>query len=292
MKPPPVAYEAPTSLAEAVSLLGDPDREAVVLAGGQSLMPMLNLRLARPDVLVDLGRIDGLDEIRLEGERIVLGAMATKRAVEQSELVRQHHPLLHAATVLVGHPQIRNRGTVGGSMAHADPAAEYPAAALLAGAEMRVVGSGGERSIGADEFFVSYLTTAIEPGEVLVEVSFPIFPAGTGWSFDEVSRRHGDFAMVGAGVTVAVGPAGRCEGTRIVLFGVGPKPIRVPEAEDLVNGESPAQELFAQAGAIVRRAVEEPMSDVHASAEYRRQLADVLTVRGLAEAVARATGDA
>lgn len=292
MKPPPVAYEAPTSLAEAVSLLGDTDREVVILAGGQSLMPMLNLRLARPDLLVDLGRIEGLDDIRLDGDRLVLGAMATKRAVETSELVRRHHPLLHAATVLVGHPQIRNRGTVGGSMAHADPAAEYPAVALLADAEMKVVGGGGERTIGADEFFVSYLTTALEPGEVLVEVSFPLLASGIGWSFDEVARRHGDFAMVGAGVTVGVDGAGRCERARIVLFGVGPRPIRMHAAEGIVNGEAPGDDLFARAGAAVRAAVDEPMSDIHASAEYRRQLADVLTVRGLAEAVARATGAA
>ncbi len=183
MKPAPLDYEAPTSLADAVSLLCDPDREAVVLAGGQSLVPMLNLRLARPELLVDLRGIEGLDHIRLDGDRLAIGAMATKRAVERSPLVRENQPLLHAATLCVGHPQIRNRGTVGGSMAHADPAAEYPAAAVALGARMRVAGPDDERDIAAEDFFQGYLTTALKPGEVLTEVSFPTMAGGKGWAF-------------------------------------------------------------------------------------------------------------
>lgn len=289
MKPAPLDYEAPTRIDDAVALLADPDRYAVVYAGGQSLMPMLNLRLAHPDLLVDLRRIDGLDAINLRGDRITIGAMATKRAVEISPIVAEHHPLLLAATRLVGHRQIRNRGTVGGSMAHADPAAEYPAVAVIADMEMRVVGPGGERTIAAADFFEGYLATALEPGEILVEVSVPVMDPDTGWSFDELSRRHGDFAMAGAAVTVALDASGRCRDTRIVVFAVGSTPVRATAAEEIVDGGEPGAELFARAAAVMAAALEEPMADVHASAEYRRNLAEVLVERGLAEAVARAT---
>lgn len=295
MKPASLEYEAPTLLADAVSLLSDPDREPVVLAGGQSLMPMLNLRLARPGVLVDLRQIEGLDHIGLVGDRLVIGAMATKRAVERSSVVKEHQPLLHAATLHVGHPQIRNRGTVGGSMAHADPAAEYPAVAVACGAEMRIVGPDGERTVNAEDFFVGYLTTALEQGEVLTEVSFPVMSSGgatgkVGWAFCELSRRHGDFAMVGTAVTLVVDPEGLCRNVRLVVFGVGSTPLRAVEPEQLVGGQAPTGELFGQAGRAVAEAIDSPLSDVHASAEYRRHLAEVLTVRALEEAVARATG--
>lgn len=186
MKPAPLDYAAPETLAEAVALLADASREAKVIAGGQSLMPMLNMRLARPELLVDLRRVDGLDHIREEHGAIRIGAMTSKREVEQSPLVRERLPLLHAATLHVGHPQIRSRGTVGGSMAQADPAAEYPCVAV-AGATMRAVGPGGERTIPAADFFVTYLTTALEEDEILVEVSFPVPAPGTGWSFTEIS---------------------------------------------------------------------------------------------------------
>lgn len=289
MKPAPLDYEAPTQIGEAVALLADPDRDAVVLAGGQSLMPMLNLRLAHPDLVVDLRRIEGIDGITLRDDRIVIGAMATKRAVELSTVVRDRHPLLHAATKFVGHPQIRNRGTVGGSMAHADPAAEYPAVAVIADAEMRVVGPDGERTIPAVDFFEGYLSTALEPGEILVEVSVPVLGEGIGWSFDELSRRHGDFAMVGAAVTVGLDGSSRCTDARVVVFAVGSTPVRLHTTENLINGEEPGADLFARAAAAGAAALEEPMSDVHASADYRRHLAEVLVERGLGEAVARAT---
>lgn len=295
MKPAPLDYEAPTRLADAVALLNDPEREATVLAGGQSLMPMLNLRLARPEVLVDLRRIEGLDHIRLEGDRIVIGAMATKRAVEQSPIIQDKHPLLHAATGQVGHPQIRNRGTVGGSMAHADPAAEYPAVAVACGAEMKIFGPDGERTTSADEFFVGYLTTALEPGEILTEVTFPVLdstggPDRVGWAFCEVSRRHGDFAMVGTTVTLAVDPSGACRDVVLVIFGVGAVPLRADDAVAALDGQVPSSDRFAQVARAAAAMIDSPLSDVHASAEYRRHLAEVLTVRALQEAVARATG--
>jgi len=288
VKPAPLDHAAPTTVGEAVALLNDPEREAVALAGGQSLMPMLNLRLARPDLLVDLTRIEGLDHIRESGGWIEMGAMATKRAVERSSLVRERQPMWHEATLQIGHPQIRNRGTVGGSMAQADPAAEYPAAAVALGGEVKAVGPSGERTIPATEFFLGYLTTALAPGEILTEVRVPVLPPGRGWAFREVCRRHGDFAMAGTAVTVDLDASGRCTATRIALFGVGPVPSRAVEAEKIVDGEAPGEEVFERAGRAAAGAIDEPLADVHASADYRRNLAAVLTGRALAQAVTRA----
>lgn len=288
MKPAPLDYAAPTSLAEAVTLLADPDRDVMVIAGGQSLMPMLNMRLARPELLVDLGRVPGLDYIREDGDWLAIGAMTTKRAVEESTVVRDRQPLLHAATCHVGHPQIRNRGTVGGSLAQADPAAEYPAVAVATGAEVRVAGPDGERTIPAAEFFVTYLTTALAPGEVVVELRIPVLRPETGWAFVELARRHGDFAIVGAAVTVDLDAGGAYGDVRIVLFGVGPTPLRAEAAESVLRGRPPGADLHAEAAENVRAAIEDPLGDVHATAEYRRHLAGVLVGRALAEAVARA----
>lgn len=287
MKPAPLDYAAPETLAEAVSLLADQSREAKVIAGGQSLMPMLNMRLARPELLVDLRRVQGLDYIREDQGSVRIGAMTTKREVERSPLVRERLPLLHAATLHVGHPQIRSRGTVGGSMAQADPAAEYPAVAVALGASMRAVGPGGERTISAADFFVTYLTTALEEDEVLVEVSFPVPAPGTGWSFTEISRRHGDFALAGVAVTVSLDSGGAVSDSAIVLFGVGPGPVRVDAAEEQIRGGRPGDELYRQAAAAVAATLTDPPADVHADSDYRRQLAATLTARALAEAVQR-----
>ncbi|KAA0232150.1 MAG: 6-hydroxypseudooxynicotine dehydrogenase complex subunit alpha [Acidimicrobiales bacterium] len=288
MKPAPLDYAAPTSLTEAVTLLSDGDRDCIVIAGGQSLMPMLNMRLARPDLLVDLSRIADLDYIRDDGATLAIGAMTTKRAVEHSAVVAERQPLLHAATCLVGHPQIRNRGTVGGSLAHADPAAEYPAVAVATDSEMRVLGPAGERRIGAADFFVGYLTTALAPGEVIVEVIVPVLGAGTGWGLAEFSRRHGDFAIAGAAVTVELDSDRCCSQVRIVLFGVAATPVRLAQVEDLLRGEAPEGDFYRRAGEAVSEALDQPLSDVQASADYRRHLAGVLSRRGLAEAVGRA----
>lgn len=223
MKPPSFEYAAPSTVEEVVALLQQHDGEAKVLAGGQSLMPLLNMRFARPTAIIDLNRVDGLSEIREEGGRLVIGAMVTKRAIERSELVKSRQPVLHAATLWIAHPQIRNRGTIGGSMAQADPAAEYPATAVALDAEFVVVGPGGPRTIRAEDFFVTYLTTALDENEVLTGVHVPVLPAGTGWSVQEVARRHGDFAMVGAVVTLRR-EGNRCSEARVVLFGVGAIP--------------------------------------------------------------------
>ncbi|MCH7698601.1 MAG: xanthine dehydrogenase family protein subunit M [Chloroflexi bacterium] len=286
MKPAPFEYYAPTSVAETVALLEQHGPEAKLLAGGQSLVPLLNMRLARPTVVVDVGRVAGLDYVREEDGALAIGAMTSQRTIERSELVEQRLPLLRAATRLVGHPQIRNRGTVGGSIAHADPAAEYPAVALALDAQMRVAGPGGERVIEAADFFVTYLTTALEPSDVLTEVRMPLLPGGAGWSIVEIARRHGDFALAGAVVTLSV-DSGSIKDPRVVLFGVGATPIRVREAEERLAGESPSEALFTEAGKLVSEVIDEPLSDIHATAEFRRHLAGVMAQRGLAEAAGR-----
>jgi CO/xanthine dehydrogenase FAD-binding subunit len=291
MKPPAFDYVAPGTVGEAAALLAQHDGEAKILAGGQSLMPLLNMRLARPGLLVDLGRVSGLDYIREVDGGLAIGAMTTQRTVERSTVVASRNPVLHAAVRYIAHPQIRNRGTIGGSLAHADPAAECPAIALALDAELRVTGSGGagqERVIPAADFFVTYLTTALAPTEVLTEVRFPALPDGTGWSFMEVARRHGDFALAGAVATLALDRSGRCAGARLVLFGVGSTPLRIRATEDALRGEKPSEKLIEQAAEKVAAVVDEPLTDVHASAEYRRHLAGVLARRSLAEAAGRA----
>jgi CO/xanthine dehydrogenase FAD-binding subunit len=288
MKPPRFDYVDPKTVGEVVSLLAQHEGEAKILAGGQSLMPLLNMRLARPSLLIDVNKLAMLDYIRETDGALAIGAMTRKRTVEQSALVTTRNPLLHAATALIGHPQIRNRGTVGGSLAQADPAAEYPAIALALDAQLRATGPKGERTISAADFFVTYLTTALEPAEMLTEVRFPALAAGTGWSIMEMARRHGDFAMAGVTVTVTLESSGHCKDARIVLFGVGSTPLRAHAAEQVLIGQKLGAPLFEQAGQKVNDAIEEPLTDVHASAEYRRDLARVLTRRALAEAVTRA----
>jgi carbon-monoxide dehydrogenase medium subunit len=289
MKPPAFEYAAPRTVAEAAALLRASDGDAKVLAGGQSLVPLLAMRLARPSLLVDLGRIAELDYVREDAGGIAVGAMTTKTTVERSALVRTRQPLFWDATRLIGHPQIRHRGTVGGSMAQADPAAEYPAAALALGATLRIVREGGDRTVDAADFFVSALTTALAPGEILTEVRVPMLAPGTGWSVQEMARRHGDFAIAGTALTLSVS-GGRIASARIVLFGVAPAPLRASAAEAVLAGERPGPAVFARAADEARKAIDDPLSDPHASGEYRRHLAGVLVARALAEAAPRAEG--
>lgn len=289
MKPPPFDYFDPSTLGEAVSLLKEHEGEAKILAGGQSLMPLLNMRLARPGVLIDVNKVAELDYIRESDGWLAIGATTSERAVERSALVNSRQPLLHAATCLIGHPQIRNRGTIGGSLAHADPAAEYPAVAVALDAELRAVGPDGDRIVKASDFFVTYLTTALEPTEVLTEVRLPALAERSGWSCMEIARRHGDLALAGVALTVTLEGGGNCSEARIALFGVGPTPIRAREAEQLLIGEKPGEKLFEQVGQKASEEIDEPLSDIHASAQYRQHLAQVLTRRALTEAVARAS---
>jgi CO/xanthine dehydrogenase FAD-binding subunit len=287
VKPPPFEYHAPESLAEALDLLAQLGDDAKVLAGGQSLLPLLNLRLARPAHLVDINAVQELSQLGTWDGGLRIGALVRQRAAERSNLVRERAPLLAEALPLIGHPQIRNRGTVGGSLAHADPASELPAAALALDAQLVARSARGERVIEPAAFFKSFLTTALEPDELLVETRWPGVPAGTGSAYLEVSRRHGDFAMVGVACTVRLDAAGSIADARLAYTGAAPVPVRAQQAERELQGQPPTEATFATAA---ERAADslDPESDVHAPAAYRRHVAKVLTRRALALAHQRA----
>jgi carbon-monoxide dehydrogenase medium subunit len=285
MKPPPFDYHDPRNLDEALELLRRHGGEAKVLAGGQSLMPLLNFRLSRPAALVDINRISALGYIREENDQLSLGAMTRQRAIEFSPLVRERLPLLQEATTLVGHLPIRTRGTIGGSLAHADPAAELPAVVTALDGDLVVRGPGGERILRPQEFFLGYLTTALAPDEILVEIRLPTTPPGSGWAFEELSRRHGDFALAGI-AAVLVADSRRCRMARLAAAGVGPTPVRLRGAEEILEREGLSKESLEAAAAQAQELVE-PDSDLHASADYRRHLTGVLTGRALHRAAAR-----
>jgi len=282
VKPAAFEYHAPRTVDDALALLDAHGDDAKVLAGGQSLVPLMNMRLARPGVVVDINRVAALDYLTLGGGALRIGALCRQRTVERSALAAEHCPLLRDAVRLVGHVQIRNRGTVVGSLAHADPAAEMTAALTLLGGEVTATGPGGERTIPADELFVSYLTTSLDPRELITEARFPVLPAGAGWSWTEIARRHGDFALVGVGVVLTV-RGGVIADARIALTGVGPTPVRAARAERALVGAAPGGARGGEAAEAVRAEIE-PDDDIHASAAYRRHVAGVLTRRALAEA--------
>jgi CO/xanthine dehydrogenase FAD-binding subunit len=288
MKPAPFDYYAPTSVDETCSLLARYGSDAKLLAGGQSLVPLLALRLAQPAALIDLNGVHELDYIRADDNGVAIGAMTRQRTVERSSVMRETCPLLPAAVEWIGHPQIRNRGTIGGSLVHSDPAAELPALATLLDATFTITNAqGAKRTVKPDEFFVTYLTTAVEPEEMLSEIYFPTLPAGTGWSFVEVARRHGDFALVGAAATVALDSDGACSNARIALFGVAPTATRSPSAEQALLNQKPDEQAIAAAATEVVKDIDPP-GDVHASVEYRKYVATNLVRRALTEAVQRA----
>ena len=287
VKLPPFAYRAPESLEEALALLDEHGEDARVLAGGQSLVPLLALRLARPALLVDLGRVPGLAALRESDGGVALGPMVRERAAERSELVRRRAPLLNEAIQLIGHPAIRSRGTVGGSLAHADPAAELPAVAVALEAELVATSADrAERVIPAADFFRGYFTTALRPEEVLTEVRIPPSMPGTGVCFEEAVRRHGDFAMVGVAATVRLA-AGIIAEARLALTGVADAPVRPAEAEKGLVGALPDAASFEAAAAAATRQLAPP-SDLHASSGYRRHVAGVLVRRALQTASRRA----
>ncbi len=288
MKPAPFAYHRPATLDEALTLLAEHGGEAKPLAGGQSLIPAMNFRLARPAVLVDLNRVAELGYVRAGRDGLQIGAMTRQRAVERSEAVRSAAPLLAEAMPFIAHPQIRNRGTVGGSLAHADPAAELPAVMLALEARFRARGPQGERWIPAGEFFTGILETALGPDELLLEVVVPKSPARTGYAFAELARRRGDYALVGVAARVTLDRRGRCQAARITLFSVGDGPVLAAAAAAMLDGQEPSPEAMrAAADAAAQRDIDPP-SDIHASAAYRRRLAAVLTRRALQRAVERA----
>jgi len=287
MKPAAFEYFAPATVDEALALLHEHGDEAKILAGGQSLMPLMNLRLARPKVIVDINRISGLDGIAASADGgLAIGALARQRAVEKSALVRERQPLLVAAMPLIGHFQIRNRGTIGGSIVHADPAAELPALSLLLDCEFLLARKGGARVIAAADFFLGYLTTAIEPGELLTEIRMPKWRAGTFWGIDEIARRKGDFALVGVAVRAELNGGGILQDIAIVMFGVGRKPQRIESAESILKGRPIEPGVLRALSQAIADELE-PDSDIHASSAYRKEVGGVLARRVLESALTR-----
>jgi aerobic carbon-monoxide dehydrogenase medium subunit len=283
MKPPLFDYRSPSSLDEALALRSEFGDESAVLAGGQSLMPMLNLRLAHPEVLIDLGRVAEVAGIRELDGGVSIGAMTRQRHAERSELIRERAPLVQQALAHVGHPTIRNRGTVGGSLAHADPAAELPAVCIALDAELVARCATAERTIAAEDFYVGFMSTALAPDELLVEVRIPAPAARLGTAFLEIARRHGDFALVGVAAAIAIDDEGVITDARLVFTGVGLQPVRAREAEASLRGTAPGTDAFAAAAELVPAALQ-PRTDAHASSDYRRRVAGVIARRALEEA--------
>jgi carbon-monoxide dehydrogenase medium subunit len=285
VKNPPFAYHRPATLEEALSLLAEHGDDAKVLAGGQSLLPIMALRLGRPEHVVDIARLPGLDAISVGADgSTAVGALVRHRAAEHSSELATHAPVVHQAMPLIGHRAIRTRGTVCGSIAHADPAAELPAVALALGATMVAQSATGTREIAARDCFVGYLQTALRSDELLTQVRFPAWSATAEGAVEEVSRRHGDYALVGCVAAVDLAGA-TVTSAALAFFGVAGTPVRVAEAEAALVDRPVTGETVAEAARIVAAAVN-PAADVHASAAYRRHLAGVLTRRALNRATA------
>ena len=294
MKPSRFNYERPESLAQALELLNSASvqgREARIMAGGQSLIPMMNYRIVKPDLVIDISRLLELDRIQTGASGgLVAGALSRHSTMERSDLVAQHFPVVRETIRHVAHLAVRNMGTIGGSLAHADPAAEWPLLVRLLDATLVVASVRGERRIAASDFFISMLTTAIERDELLSQIEFPFLPDGSGSAFDEFSRRHGDYALAGVGVCLTAHD-GHVRQARVALMGVGDTPLRSPEAEAVLTGQAWSEDLM-------QRAVEQgcaaltPRQDLNASSDYRRHLTAVLMAQTLKTAWSRATGAA
>lgn len=287
MKPAQFEYFDPGTLDEALGLLREHGDDAKILAGGQSLVPLMNFRLARPKVIVDVNKVPGLDYVREANGMIQIGAMTRQRTVENSALIKAQCSLLYDATYWVGHLAIRTRGTVGGTIAHADPAAEYPCVLAALEGEVVVTGQGGQKVVKPEDFFVTFLTTSLQPTEMVTEVRFPKVPPGAGWHFMEFSRRHGDFAIVGVAAVIQLDKQRKCTGARIALCGVGGSPFKARTAENMLKGTELTDKVIQAAAEKVGEEVE-PEGDLHGSAEYRKHLAKVLTGRTLRKALEKA----
>jgi CO/xanthine dehydrogenase FAD-binding subunit len=287
LKPAPFAYHDPRSLDEALALMAEHGEDGKVLAGGQSLVPLLNFRLAHPEHLIDVNGLGALAGVRRDEGRLRIGALTRQSALERSRLVADNWPLLTEALSYVAHPQIRNRGTVGGSVAHADPAAELPVVFAALDARFHARSTRGERTIDPGDFFVTHLTTTLEPDELLVEIEVPAPLARTGHAFVEYARRHGDFALGGAAAVVTVDESGGCERAAVALLGAAPTPLRATDAERMLAGERIDATVAAAAA---ERAVASisPTGDIHGPAEYRKDLIEVMVRRTLTAAAARA----
>lgn len=289
MKPPKFDYFAPDSIESALALITEHGDDARFLAGGQSLVPMMNFRVAAPSALIDLNGIAALRGIRIDDAGCLhIGAMTRTREIEMDETIVHANPLLHAAAPNIAHIQIRNRGTIGGSLAHADPAAELPGIVLACEAEIHIIGPGGPRSVAAADFFEGIFSTALQDGDMITEIVFPAWPSTRRWAFEEISRREGDFAMVGVAAWYDLDDTGKISAAGLAAIGAGDTPLRLPSGEQFLTGQTPGDKLFADAA---RAAVNDlhPGSDIHASAEYRREVGGVLVERTLKSAWERSS---
>jgi len=295
MKPAPFKYYAPTTVKEALAHLAEHGYDAKPLAGGQSLVPTMNFRLSQPAVLVDLNNVSELFYVRPDNGSggLRMGAMTRQGQVEHDALVAERSPLLHGAMPSIGFRQTRNRGTIGGSLAHADPAAELSAVTVALGARFRLRSQAGERWVPATEFFLGPFFTALDVGELLVEIELPPKPPRSGWFFKEITRRHHDFAMAGIAVLVTLdADMKKCEQAKVVLFSVGDGPVEARQAAALLEGQAPTPDAIQAAAETAARDDIDPGGDIHASAEYRRHLVKALTGQGLTHAFDRAKGSA
>jgi len=289
MIPAPFDYHAPGSLAEAIGLLQQHGDDAKVLSGGQSLLPLLKLRLASTAHLVDIGRIPGLEYIKEEGGYLKIGGRTRESALERSDVIKAKYPILHDTALVIADPLVRNRATVGGNLAHADPANDHPATMLALGAEVVAAGAGGERVIPITQFFTGIFSTALRPGEILVEIRIPAPPPRSGGAYVKLERKVGDFATAAAAAQVTIGADGKVARAGIALTSAGPTPIKATAAEQFLLGKLPDGAAIAQASKLASDAAS-PSADRRGSVEYKREMARVLTARALTRAVARAGG--
>ncbi|MED4906667.1 xanthine dehydrogenase family protein subunit M [Brevibacillus centrosporus] len=287
----PAAFEylRPSSLEEALQYLADLGEDAKIMSGGQSLIPVLNMRLSTPKYLIDIGRVEDLSYIREEDGYLVIGALTKHRDVEFSPLVRKLCPLLIEAVRWIGHPQIRLRGTIGGSIAHADPSAELPCVIAALRGEIVIAHADGEETVTPDEFFLTYLLTSLQPDQMIKELRFPILPETAGYEFTEVSRRHGDFALVEIAAVIDLDENNEITLARLAAGGANPVPCVLEDAEEFLIGKEPTDEVLEEASVLASEQVE-PDSDLHGSVEYRRSLVKALTKRALQTALKRAGG--
>ncbi len=291
MKPAPFEYLVPDSIEQTLGLLQEYGDEAKLLAGGQSLVPAMNFRVVQPTILIDLNRVKELDYIREHGQVLRIGAMTRERSLEFDSLVAKRIPLMSEGILHVAHPQIRNRGTFGGSLANADPAAELPVLTIALDARLKVRSANAERWITAQDFFVGMFTTALAPDEILVEIEIPFMPAYTGFSFMEVAPRAGDYALMGVAALVTLDKKGKCQQAKLVYLNAGDGPVEAKEAGNLLSGQKPNEKVIESAAASASEKEINPFGNIHASPDFQRHLARVLTQRALKQAIERAGKD-
>jgi carbon-monoxide dehydrogenase medium subunit len=292
MKPAAFDYFQPRSIEEALSILAKHGSAAKPLAGGQSLIPAMNFRLSRPAVLVDLNTVPELAYVKEQNGQLAIGATTRQAVAERNPLIAQRAPLLKETMPFIAHAQIRNRGTIGGSLAHGDPAAELPSVMVALDATFRLRSVKGARTVKADEFYTGLFETALQPGELLEEISIPAMPARSGYAFLEISRRHGDFALSGVACRVTLNEKGKCSEARIALVSVGDGPVPARRAVKALTGEMPGEKVIAEAAELAGSKDCDPPSDIHASTAYRRKLTTVLVRRAVTQAFAVAGGSA